>query len=220
MPRFLNSSESRARSAQVIYFNPQPGSGPRIAKRTSFGNSQSVEARRSSTNTSIEASRVAKNRPAMNELLQAVHKRKCDVVLVWRMDRWAHSLRNSVNSLADLEARGVAFVSLRDNIDLTTPSGRLMVQIIGAMAEFERALIQERVKAALRHARATGKNIGRPSVSVDGRQVAALRKAGSTWRQICKLMDLSRGTAQWACNAQKDAPRLPKHVCGPISSRA
>lgn len=160
------------------------------------------------------------SRPALNQLLDAVHKRKCDVVLVWKMDRWARSLRNLVNSLADLEARGVAFVSLRDNVDLTTPSGRLMVQIIGAMAEFERALIQERVKAGLRNARAKGKTIGRPRIAADGRQVSALRKAGRSWSEICNHTGLSKGTAQRAYDAQKSGPSLPKSVCGPISPKA
>jgi DNA invertase Pin-like site-specific DNA recombinase len=138
------------------------------------------------------------SRPAFNELLADIHRRKCDVVLVWKMDRWARSLRNLVNSLADLEARGVAFVSLRDNVDLTTPTGRLMVQIIGAMAEFERALIQERVKAGIRHARAKGKRIGRPRVAADGLRVASLRKEGRSWSEVCALTGLSKGTAQRA----------------------
>jgi DNA invertase Pin-like site-specific DNA recombinase len=158
------------------------------------------------------------SRPALNELLDAVHKRKCDVVLVWKMDRWARSLRNLVNSLADLEARGVAFVSLRDNVDLTTPSGRLMVQIIGAMAEFERSLIQERVKAGMRNARAKGKRIGRPRVAANGLQVVALRKAGRSWSEICAVTGLSKGTAQRAHDAHKCAGALPKTLCGPIPS--
>ena len=69
--------------------------------------------------------------------------------------------------MAELAALGVAFISLRDNLDLSTPSGRLMFQIIGAMAEFERALIQERVRAGLRNARAKGRRLGRPRVIVD-----------------------------------------------------
>ena len=71
-------------------------------------------------------------------------------MLVWKIDRFGRSLRHLVNSLADLAAVGVAFISLRDNLDLSTPSGHLMFQIIGGMAEFERALIQERVRAGLR----------------------------------------------------------------------
>jgi DNA invertase Pin-like site-specific DNA recombinase len=88
---------------------------------------------------------------------------------------------------ARVEARGVAFVSLRDNLDLCTPSGRLMFKVIGALAEFERALIQERVKAGLRNARAKGKRLGRPKIAVDGRQVTALRKAGSSWSEVLPL---------------------------------
>ena len=70
-----------------------------------------------------------------------------DIILVWKLDRFSRSLRNLVNSLAELDTLGVDFVGFRDNLDFSTPSGRLMFQIIGAMAEFERALIQERVRA-------------------------------------------------------------------------
>jgi DNA invertase Pin-like site-specific DNA recombinase len=89
------------------------------------------------------------------------HRRKFDAVLVWKIDRFGRSLKHLVNALADLCAYGVAFASFRDNFDLSTPSGRLMFQIIGAMAEFERSLIQERVRAGLRNARAKGKKFGR-----------------------------------------------------------
>jgi len=77
-------------------------------------------------------------------------RRRFDAILVWKIDRFGRSLKHLVNALAELAALGVAFISLRDNLDLSTPSGRLMFQIIGAMAEFERALIQERVRAGLR----------------------------------------------------------------------
>jgi DNA invertase Pin-like site-specific DNA recombinase len=158
------------------------------------------------------------SRPALNELLADVHQRKCDVVLVWKLDRLGRSLRHLVNTLAELEARGVAFVSLRDNLDLSTPSGRLMFNVIGAMAEFERALIQERVKAGLRNARAKGKRLGRPRVAADGHQVVGLRKAGNSWSSVCEQTGLSKGTAQRAFCAQKNAPSLPKNRRGPISS--
>ena len=158
------------------------------------------------------------SRPALNELLADVHQRRCDVVLVWKLDRLGRSLRHLVNTLAELEARGVAFVSLRDNLDLSTPAGRLMFNVIGAMAEFERALIQERVKAGLRNARAKGKRLGRPKVAADGRQIAALRKTGSSWSEVCEQTGLSKGTAQRAFYARKGAPGLPKNRCGPISS--
>jgi DNA invertase Pin-like site-specific DNA recombinase len=107
------------------------------------------------------------SRPALNELMTAVKRRKVDVVCVWKLDRFGRSVRHLVNALAELEAVGVAFVSLRDNLDLTTPSGRLMFQIIGAMAEFERTLIQERVRAGMAVAKAAGKHCGRPRVTID-----------------------------------------------------
>jgi DNA invertase Pin-like site-specific DNA recombinase len=158
------------------------------------------------------------SRPALNELLTDVHQRKCDVVLVWKLDRLGRSLRHLVNTLAELEARGVAFVSLRDNLDLSTPSGRLMFNVIGAMAEFERALIQERVKAGLRNARAKGKRIGRPRVPADVRRIVALRRAGNSWSEICEQTGLSKGTAQRAYHAHKAPAVLPKSLCGPIPS--
>jgi len=83
------------------------------------------------------------SRSALNRLMADAQRRKFDAVLVWKIDRWGRSLKHLVTSLADLDAYGVAFVSLRDNLDLSTPSGRLMMQLLGAMAEFERALIQE-----------------------------------------------------------------------------
>jgi len=156
------------------------------------------------------------SRPALNALIADVHQRKCDVVLVWKLDRLGRSLRHLVNTLAEFEARGVAFVSLRDNLDLSTPSGRLMFNVIGAMAEFERALIQERVKAGLRNARAKGRRIGRPQVAADGQRVAALRQAGMSWREICKETGLSKGTAQRAYAAQIVARGLPKNHRGPF----
>src|SRR5206468_12580437 len=120
--------------------------------------------------------------------------RKIDVVLVWKLDRFARSLKHLVNSLAEFEALGVAFISLRDNLDLTTPSGRLMFQVIGAMAEFEKALIQERVRAGLRNARAKGKRLGRPKRTVDMAQVQKLRKSGASWRVVASEMRIGMAT--------------------------
>ena len=111
------------------------------------------------------------SRPALNRLMRDAHRRKFDAVLVWKLDRFARSLKQLVNDIAEFESLGVSLVSLRDNLDLSTPSGRLMFQIIGAMAEFERALSQERVRAGLRHARANGRRLGRPGVDVEANRV-------------------------------------------------
>src|SRR6266481_39857 len=134
------------------------------------------------------------SRPALNRLMTDAQKCKFDAVLVWKIDRFGRSLKHLVNSLADLSAYGITFISLRDNLDLSTPSGRLMFQIIGAMAEFERALIQERVKAGLRNAKAKGKRIGRPRQEVDCSKVLELRAQGLSWRDVSSRLKLGLGT--------------------------
>jgi DNA invertase Pin-like site-specific DNA recombinase len=141
------------------------------------------------------------SRPALNCLMTDAQKCRFDAVLVWKIDRFGRSLKHLVNSLADLSAYGIAFISLRDNLDLSTPSGRLMFQIIGAMAEFERALIQERVKAGLRNAKAKGKRIGRPRQRVDSFQVLKLRAEGLSWRGISERLGLGLGTVYRAVRA-------------------
>jgi DNA invertase Pin-like site-specific DNA recombinase len=138
------------------------------------------------------------SRPALNRMMSDACRRRFDAVLVWKIDRFGRSLKHLVNALAELAALGVAFISLRDNIDLSTPSGRLMFQIIGAMAEFERALIQERVRAGLRNARAKGRRLGRPRVIVDVFKIASLREQGRSWAQIKNEIGISKGTAQRA----------------------
>ena len=133
------------------------------------------------------------SRPELNRLMADAKQRRFDAVCVWKLDRFGRSLRHLVNALADLESLGVSFISLKDNVDLSTPSGRLMFQIIGAMAEFERALIQERVRAGLRNARAKGRKLGRPRVAVDASQIARLRSQGRSWPQIARELGLSVG---------------------------
>jgi DNA invertase Pin-like site-specific DNA recombinase len=134
------------------------------------------------------------SRPELNRLMTDAHLRRFDAVLVWKIDRFGRSLKHLINALADLAAYGVAFVSIRDNLDLSTPSGRLMFAVIGAMAEFERALIQERVKAGLRNARAKGKRLGRPRRVVDSSRVADLRATGASWRAIARELGVGIAT--------------------------
>jgi DNA invertase Pin-like site-specific DNA recombinase len=134
-------------------------------------------------------------RPQLDRLMADAHRRKFDLIAVWKIDRFGRSLKHLVNALADLDSLGVAFVSLRDNIDLSTPSGRLMFQIIGAMAEFERSLIQERVRAGLRNAVARGVRLGRPKRMVDAAEIAHLRAAGASWREVAEQMHIGVGTA-------------------------
>ena len=136
------------------------------------------------------------SRPKLNELMSDAHQRKIDAVVVWKVDRFGRSLKHLVNALADLDSYGVAFVSLRDNLDLSTPSGRLMFQIIAAMAEFERSLIQERVRAGLRNAKLKGKILGRPRRIVSGDEMTRLREQGASFREIAKAVGASPGTVR------------------------
>ncbi len=156
------------------------------------------------------------SRPALNRLMSDACRQRFDAVLVWKIDRFGRSLKHLVNALAELAALGVAFVSLRDNLDLSTPSGRLMFQIIGAMSEFERSLIQERVRAGIRNARAKGRRLGRPRVIVDASRVAALRARGNSWSQVQAELGVSKGTAQRAfagCLAEFWAHRFTLGKC-------
>jgi len=136
------------------------------------------------------------SRPKLNELVSDAHQRKIDAVVVWKVDRFGRSLKHLVNALADLDSYGVAFVSLRDNLDLSTPSGRLMFQIIAAMAEFERSLIQERVRAGLRNAKLKGKTLGRPRRIVSSDEMTRLREQGASFREIAKAVGASPGTVR------------------------
>lgn len=131
-------------------------------------------------------------RPELDKLLSAARRRKFDAILCWKLDRIGRSLKHLVNLLAELEALGVALVSFSDNLDLSTPQGRLMFQIIAAMSEFERALVQERVKAGLKNARAHGKKLGRPRAIVDADRISCLRAQGRSIREIANELGHSR----------------------------
>jgi len=131
------------------------------------------------------------SRPELNRMMVDAKKRKFDAIAVWKLDRFGRSLKHLVMTLADLESLGVAFVSLRDGFDLSTPSGRLMFKIIGAMGEFERNLIRERVRAGMAHARAKGRKLGRAKVHVDMQSVEVRRANGESLRAIARDLGVS-----------------------------
>src|SRR5580693_7374365 len=107
----------------------------------------------------------AKNdRPALNAMLNDMRRRKFDVVVVWKLDRLARSLKQLLTIAEECRLLGVDLVSLRQNIDTTLPAGRLTFAVLGAVAEFEREMLRERVKAGMAQARRAGKRVGRPSL--------------------------------------------------------
>jgi len=123
----------------------------------------------------IGVSGTKEKRPALDRLMADAHKRKFDVVVVWRFDRFARSVSHLLRALETFHALGIAFVSLSENVDTTTPTGKMIFTVLGAVAELERSLIVERVKAGLRNARAKGKRLGRPRKLVDRARIATLR---------------------------------------------
>jgi DNA invertase Pin-like site-specific DNA recombinase len=129
-----------------------------------------------------------RRRPQLDALMNDARKRLFDVVLVWKFDRFARSVKHLVDSLAEFRALGIDFVSYTEGVDTTTPTGQLLFHIVGAVAQFERDLIAERVRAGIAHARAMGKRIGRPRAQIDGSQVRALRAQGRSLRQVAKAL--------------------------------
>jgi DNA invertase Pin-like site-specific DNA recombinase len=132
-------------------------------------------------------------RPQLDRLMADAHRRKFDVVIVWRFDRFARSVSHLLRALETFQALGVEFVSLSEQMDTSTPTGKMVFTVLGAVAELERSLIVERVKAGLRNARAKGKTLGRPKKPVDAARIAALRVRGRSIRQIASELELSVG---------------------------
>lgn len=132
------------------------------------------------------------SRPELNRLMTDAHKRKFDAVCVWRFDRFARSVSHLLRALETFNALGIAFVSLSENVDTTTPTGKMIFTVLGAVAELERSLIVERVRAGLRNARAKGRILGRPRVTVDAARIVRLREQGRTIREIADELGYSR----------------------------
>ena len=142
-----------------------------------------------------KASGALASRPALDEMLAQL--RPGDKVVVWRLDRLGRSLRNLIEVFADLDARGVAVRSLTEQIDTSTPGGRLTFHLFGSLAEFERDLIRERTTAGLEAARARGRIGGRPTVMTPEKLAAAraMRASGEhDVASIARALGVSRAS--------------------------
>jgi len=137
------------------------------------------------------------SRPALNQLLQQLRRKKFDVVCVWALDRLARSLRQLLTISEECKALGVDLVSLKQNIDTTLPAGRLTFQVLGAVAEFEREMLRTRVIAGMAQARRSGKHVGRPARRRLGQaeieKIRILRSQGKSVRQLARQL----GASQW-----------------------
>jgi len=135
------------------------------------------------------------SRPQLNKLLADAHLRRFDAVVCWRFDRFARSVSHLLRALETFKALGIEFVSLSEQVDTSTPAGKLVFTVLGAVAELERSLIAERVRAGLRNARAKGKTLGRPRKRIDLDEIKRLRSAGSSWRAVSSALGVSAATA-------------------------
>lgn len=133
-------------------------------------------------------------RVALDRLIAGAHRRRFDAVVVWKFDRFARSVSHLLRALETFQSLGVEFVSLSEQMDTSTPTGKMVFTVLGAVAELERSLIAERVRAGLRNARAKGKRLGRPPKSLDSGRIAALRAQGSGWRAIARELGVGVGT--------------------------
>jgi len=134
------------------------------------------------------------SRPALNDLMNDAKKRRFDVLLVWRFDRFARSTKHLILALEEFRNLGIDFVSYQENIDTSSPLGSAIFTIISAVAQLERDIIAERVKAGLRRAKENGKKLGRPRASVDTEKIHWLRSKGLSLRAIANEVGLSRTT--------------------------
>jgi DNA invertase Pin-like site-specific DNA recombinase len=139
------------------------------------------------------------DRPALNAMLSDLRKRKFDVLVVWALDRLARSLKNLLSIFEECRTLGVDLVSLKQAVDTTLPAGRLTFQVLGAVAEFEREMLRERVRAGMAQARRAGKNVGRPAkrrfLTSEVEKMKTLRSEGASIRRLATQFGTSQRMA-------------------------
>lgn len=152
-------------------------------------------------------------RPGLDALLSDARRGRFDVVLVWAADRLARSVRHFLEVLDELNHLNVEFVSFREQLDTGGPLGRAVVVIISAIAELERNLIVERVKAGLRRAKLEGRRLGRPPMNIDRAAILADRRRGLSLTQIAQAHRISRASVSRIFRAERvaQAAQLQKH---------
>lgn len=133
-------------------------------------------------------------RPALDRLMMDAHRRKFDVVLIWKFDRFARNTRFLLEAVETFLALGIDFVSFTENLDTTTPMGKAVVTILGALGELERSNIRERVIAGQRAAKRRGVRFGRPTREIDRIAVEKLRATGKSWREVAAQLNVAKNT--------------------------
>ena len=131
-------------------------------------------------------------RPQLDRLMRDAKLKKFDAVVVARFDRFARSTRHLILALEEFHSLGIDFISLNESVDTSTPMGKMVFTVIGAVAELERSLIKERVMMGLERARKQGKQLGRPKIIVDREKVIRLREEGLSLRKIAEKLGIGK----------------------------
>ncbi len=136
------------------------------------------------------------NRPELDRIMRDAAAHRCDAVLVWKLDRFGRSVLNLSEQLQRLSSHGIRFLAISQAIDTeqSNPTSRLLLHMLAAVAEFERELIKERVKAGMAAAKHKGTRVGRPKVALDQRRVLKLHKSGFSQRAIAEALGVGKGT--------------------------
>jgi DNA invertase Pin-like site-specific DNA recombinase len=150
-------------------------------------------------------------RPELDRLMADAHRRRFDAVLCWKFDRFARSVSHLLRALETFRSLGIDFISFSEQLDTSTPTGKMVFTVLGAVAELERSLIVERVRAGMRNARAKGKRIGRPPrtyLNPDARRsiYEAHAMGGASLRQLAVRFRTSIGTVQRCIQLYQKAP--------------
>jgi DNA invertase Pin-like site-specific DNA recombinase len=163
------------------------------------------------------------SRPQLDRLIADAHRRRFDVVVVWKFDRFARSVSHLLRSLELFASLGIGFVSLSEQIDTGTPAGKLVFTVLGAVAELERSLIAERVRAGLRNAKANGKKLGRRPLRVlDSSEMNALRKdrrKGLSFQALSQKYRISVWSAFYTCKSERQGIGETNRIRKPIQNR-
>ena len=150
------------------------------------------------------------SRPQLNRLLDDCKQGKVETLIVWKLDRLFRSLIDLITHLKTFRELGITFISIKENIDLSTPAGRLLMHMMGAFGEFEREMIISRVNAGLANARAKGKILGRkPTISKELKsQAIELKKKGYTYKKISTQLNIKISTLQKICEKDKNSAKV------------
>jgi DNA invertase Pin-like site-specific DNA recombinase len=160
----------------------------------------------------IGISGTKEKRPELDRLMADAHRRRFDAVVVWKFDRFARSVSHLLRALETFKTQDIDFVSYSEQMDTSTPAGKMVFTVLGAVAELERSLIVERVRAGLRNARAKGKSLGRPRVAVDAVRIGALRSQGLSWAKIATKLGVGEGTVYRMARSSAKIPSISAPV--------